>query len=128
MDIVLSLLTPEEEGDLDLRSEAREAEAQGIKFLSFPIPDRQVPCSEVDVTEALEKLDADLSAGKGVVVHCRQGIGWAGMIAACLLVAKGMTPDEATQSLSKERGVRIPETEAQRRWIERYAATLALKA
>lgn len=35
VDALLSLLTPDEERDLDLRSEANEAEANGIEFLSF---------------------------------------------------------------------------------------------
>jgi hypothetical protein len=40
---VLSLLTPDEERDLDLRDEASEARKSGLDFYSFPIADRQVP-------------------------------------------------------------------------------------
>jgi hypothetical protein len=40
-----------------------------MKFLSFAIPDRQVPESEAKLTEALEKLDAELVAGRNVVLH-----------------------------------------------------------
>ena len=42
IDTVFSLLTPEEEQDLDLAKEAATVRALGMKFLSFPIPDRQV--------------------------------------------------------------------------------------
>jgi protein-tyrosine phosphatase len=42
-----------------------------MKFLSLPIPDRQVPNSESEVSAALDRFDTDLSAGKNVVVHCR---------------------------------------------------------
>jgi protein-tyrosine phosphatase len=125
IDTVLSLLTPEEEKDLDLKNEARAAKAQGMKFISFPIPDRQVPRSESEVASALEKLDADLSSGKNVVVHCRQGVGRTGLVAACLLATKGFSPGAAVETLSAARGLQIPETVDQRRWIDHYAATLA---
>lgn len=122
---VLSLLTPEEEHDLDLKREAREAKAQGMKFISLPIPDRQTPNSESEVSAALDRLDTDLAAGKNIVVHCRQGVGRTGLVAACLLVAKGLTPDAAVKTLSVARGTQVPETVEQRRWIDHYAAVLA---
>jgi len=44
--VVFSLLTPEEEDDLDIAAEASIARTHGMNFLSFPILDRQVPDSE----------------------------------------------------------------------------------
>jgi len=35
-----------------------------MKFVSLPIPDRQVPNSESEVSAALDRLDFDLSEGK----------------------------------------------------------------
>jgi protein-tyrosine phosphatase len=125
IDTVLSLLTPDEEQDLDLKREARVAKAQGINFASLPIPDRQVPNSESEVRAALDRLDDDLSAGRNVVVHCRQRIGRTGLIAACLLITKGLTSKDAIKILSAARGNPIPETIEQRHWIDRYAAVLA---
>jgi hypothetical protein len=37
---------------------------------------------------------------------------------------KGFTPEAAIERLSASRGASVPETAAQRRWIERYAAIL----
>jgi protein tyrosine phosphatase (PTP) superfamily phosphohydrolase (DUF442 family) len=125
VDTVLSLLTPEEEADLDLQSEAREARMQGMEFASFPIPDRQVPRSEVKWAEALDEVTRALSAGKNVLVHCRQGIGRTGLLAACLLVRKGMSPGAAVESVSAARGVSVPETVEQRDWIDHYAVALS---
>src|ERR1700684_2608214 len=93
VDTVLSWLPPEEEQELDLKREARDVKAQGMKFVSLPIPDREVPNSESEVSAMWERLDADLSAGKNVVLRCRQGVGRTGLVGACLLVAKGLTPD-----------------------------------
>jgi hypothetical protein len=71
IDIVFSLLTAEEERDLDLQREAHEARAQGMAFLSFPIADRRVPESAAEAALALERLDKELGAGRRVVIHCR---------------------------------------------------------
>jgi protein-tyrosine phosphatase len=122
---VFSLLETAEEAELELALESATVESLGMRFLSFPIPDRQVPASENRLTGALEDLDAELRVGRNVVVHCRQGIGRTGLVAACLLVTKGNDPRTAIQRLSAARGVPIPETDEQRRWIEKYATTLA---
>src|SRR5262249_46149891 len=92
VDEVLSLLTTDEEEALDLEKEARLAAKEGLTFLSFPIFDRQIPSSQAVLTSTLEKIDADLSTAKNVLIHCRQGIGRTGLVAACLLVSKGLDP------------------------------------
>ena len=125
IDVVVSLLTTEEEEDLDLGREAGAVKGRGMKFVSFPIPDRQVPSSQSEMTAAVERIDEELAAGKNVVVHCRQGVGRTGLVGACLLVGKGFSPEKAVQSLSVARGNPVPETEEQRRWIDHYAAILA---
>jgi protein-tyrosine phosphatase len=124
VDTVLSLLTADEEKELDLQDEARKVKNLGMGFQSFPIRDREVPTSEAKLAAALEELDADLSAGKNAVIHCRQGVGRTGLVAACLLVTKGLSSGAAISSVSAARGTPVPETEEQRRWINHYAATL----
>jgi protein-tyrosine phosphatase len=125
VDAVLSLLTAAEEESLDLTHEAREVKANKMHFLSLPIPDRQVPGSESEVAAILEQVNAHLSSGKDVVVHCRQGVGRSGLIGACLLVSRGLDPSTAVHHVSTARGLSVPETDGQRRWIDRYAAALA---
>jgi protein-tyrosine phosphatase len=125
IDTVLSLLTPEEEQALDLAGEADAVKTGGMEFLSLPIPDRQVPTSETELTAAMEKVNARLAAGRGVLVHCRQGVGRSGLVAACLLVTRGVDPSAAVERVSAAREVAIPETREQRQWIDHYAAILA---
>jgi len=102
-----------------------EAKAHGMEVVSLPIPDRQVPKSEAKVVAALEKLEGDLSSEKDFVLHCRQGIGRTGLLAACLLVMKGFDPETAVKRLSVARGATVPETQEQRRWLDHFAAILA---
>jgi protein-tyrosine phosphatase len=122
---VFSLLTADEERDLDLTNEAAEVKARGMKFTSLPVPDRGVPNSESELAAALEEVDADLMSGRNVVIHCRQGIGRSGLATACLLVTKGLDSKSAVERISAARGVKVPETADQLHWIEHYAALLA---
>jgi protein-tyrosine phosphatase len=125
LNTAVSLLTPEEEKHLDLRDEARAVPGLGMMFISFPIPDREVPSSQTEFAALLDKIDRDLTAGRNVILHCRAGIGRSGLVAACLLVMKGVSPEEAVKKVSAARGVSVPETKEQRNWIDQYAATLA---
>lgn len=123
-DAILSLLTAEEERDLNLVQERTEARKQGLKFLSLPIPDRDVPQSETNLNETLRQTGSVLSSGKNLLIHCRQGIGRSGLIAACLLIRAGMSPGAAVEVISSARGVTVPETNEQRDWIERFAPAI----
>ena len=122
---VLSLLTREENSELGLRDGGREVQRQGLEFSSFPIPDLQVPRSESKLGEVLDKVAGNLSSGKNVLIHCRQGIGRTGLVAACLLVKSSMSPGAAVEAASAARGMSVPETPEQRDWIERYAPAFA---
>jgi len=115
----------EESADLGLDKERAECEANGIEFRSLPIVDRSVPRSDVDTVAFLRELERVLSRGANVAVHCRQGIGRSGLIAASLLMETGLNPDEAVRKVSEARRIAIPETEEQRIWIDRFGATLA---
>ena len=123
VDVFVSLL---EAADLDLEDERAHGEANGIEFHSFPIPDRSVPAG-FDIRKFVSDLDSKLSQGKNVAIHCRQGIGRAGLIAAALLIEQGLGPEEAIKRVSAARRIPIPETEEQKLWIESFAASLARK-
>jgi protein-tyrosine phosphatase len=117
LDVVVSLLEEHEAAQLELGHEGEIAESKGIRFISFPIPDRGVPASTRDARSLLSNLSGALADGKNVAVHCRQGIGRSGLIAAGLLVTSGMEAEKAVRAVSAARGQNIPETPAQLQWI-----------
>lgn len=124
IEFVVSLLMPDEVSDLNLDREQTVCEANGLRFLSLPIVDRGVPSSESNASKLIAQLDAELSRGVNINVHCRQGLGRAGMIASSLLIEKGVAPDQAIRRVSKTRGSPVPETSEQRDWIDHFAARM----
>jgi protein-tyrosine phosphatase len=125
LDVIVSLLENEEAGQMDLLGERQAAEDHALRFISFPIPDRGVPASLHEAASLIAGITAQLEAGKNVAIHCRQGIGRSGLIAAGALIAAGTSPDEAMQIVSSARGISVPETTDQRRWAERLPSGLA---
>ncbi len=126
IDTVVSLLTPGEESDLGLKEEGAHAVKHGMSFISFPIPDRQVPPSEREFTEIVDRLELRLAGGGNIALHCRQGVGRTGLVAAGLLLAKGFDSERVVQLLSDARGIPVPETVEQRRWLDRFASQFAV--
>jgi protein-tyrosine phosphatase len=119
--VVVSLLTPAEDKEFELKSESVVVKAKGIQFISSPVEDRGVPQSSVKFEDLVAKLAADIQHGRNIAVHCRQGIGRSSLLSAAVLVFQGEELDEALAAISGARAVSVPETEAQRAWLERFA-------
>ncbi len=124
VDVVVSLLEDEEASQLDLGDERGATLANRMTFISFPIPDRGVPASMQDTASLVGKIAIALDAGKNVALHCRQGIGRSGLIAAGVLMTSATSPQQAIQLVSAARGIATPETAEQRRWIQELPAAL----
>ena len=124
-DVVVSLLTTEEMTDLGLTDEANLSRSHGLQFYGFQIPDLGVPSSMAVAQEFLETLIGELAAGKRVAVHCRQGVGRSGLVAASLLSLSGIDPETAFERVSAARGLPVPETPEQKRWVTRLAEEFA---
>ena len=127
IDVVISLLQPDEEAQLALDSEASVAAAQGIDFRSFPIPDRGVPASREAVAELAHSIVERLESGKSVAVHCRQGIGRSSLIVGSALLAAGQDVAIALKAIMDSRGIDVPETDEQRQWFRDFASWLSLR-
>ena len=120
---LVSALSAGEIQDAELGSEADECAAVGIRFVQIPIRDRSTPTFE-QIESTLDELAQELQQGHHVVVHCRYGIGRSSLIAAALLVMSGRTPDDAWYEISQARGLAVPDTLAQREWVERLYAQM----
>jgi protein-tyrosine phosphatase len=119
IDVIVSLLESGEATELDLSKEHEVVKATGIRFMSFPIPDRGVPVSQKEALSLLASITAILEEGRNVAVHCRQSDGRSGLIAAGLLVTSGADVDKALQTVGAAGGQIVPETEVQLQWIKR---------
>ena len=117
-DVLVSLLTREEEADLDLEHERAACSARGIKFLSFPIPDRHAPESVDAFLKFIDSLHYDLLQGRSIAAHCRAGIGRSALLLASLMRREGHTAADAFRRISYARGMQTPDTPEQLRWVE----------
>lgn len=101
---VLAPLLEEHEFELlGLDSYHEQADARGLSVKACPIMDGQVPSDEARFAEFLDELMETLLDGKSVVLHCRGGLGRAGLTAACLLVQAGMDPEGAMALVRRAR-------------------------
>jgi protein-tyrosine phosphatase len=126
VDVVVSLLTPDETADLGLEAEADECRAHGIEFRSLPTPDRGVPAFAA-AADLIARLAGSVADGRTVAVHCRQGVGRSAVLAAGVLTALGVDADSAVRAVADARGCPVPETPEQRRWIAEFAASPAAR-
>jgi protein-tyrosine phosphatase len=116
IDIVVSFLMPDEVAEFALEAEDELCEAQGIRFISFAIPDRGVPASQAAAV-LVEELEKALLDGKNVALHCRQSVGRSALIAALLFVVAGEEPHNAFKRISLVRGCKVPDTAEQEHWV-----------
>ena len=121
VNVLVSLLTADEVAELELHDKERLCGDCGLRFISFPIPDRGVPFSIPETARTVDLILEELWAGKAVAVHCRMGIGRSALIAACLLKSRGIGVDEAFAMISRARGFSVPDTAEQREWVEKFA-------
>jgi protein-tyrosine phosphatase len=118
VDVVVSLLEPAEAVELGLADEGRACAVAGIEFVTMPIPDRGVPTRTAEFVATAEHLRERLAAGATVGIHCRACIGRSSMLAAVILVLHGVEPTDAWIRIEKARGIPVPDTAEQRRWVE----------
>jgi Cyclin-dependent kinase inhibitor 3 (CDKN3) len=118
--VIVSLLEAEEVKELGLAREAGLCRDLDMEFVSFPFPDGGVPLSTGETMALTRTIVARLNEGKAVAVHCRAGIGHSSLIAACILVLLGLAPGMAFDLIGKARGVKVPDTEGQRDWVDMF--------
>lgn len=103
--LVLTLVEPAELNELKVPLLGHETKRRGIEWRHLPIADFSVPSRKFEeewVTQGREIREM-LRKGEDVLVHCKGGLGRAGMIAARLLVELGMDPEEAIHAVRRVR-------------------------
>jgi len=117
-DVLVSLLTPEEDIELALEHERAACSGHGIKFRSFPIPDRDIPESAEAFLKFIDTLHYDLLQERSIVAHCRAGIGRSSLLLAALLRREGLSTDDAFRRITQARRMLVPDTPEQLHWVE----------
>jgi protein-tyrosine phosphatase len=121
IDVIVSMLEEAEATELRLDREEAAANAAGLLFLNFPIPDRRVPSNVKRFNEFMSLLERLLAAGKRIGIHCRACIGRSSLVAASLLVRSGISTTEAWHRVEIARGLSVPDTKEQREWVDSHA-------
>jgi protein-tyrosine phosphatase len=124
VNIVVSLLTIDEESELNLTREAEAVKHNGLTYINFPIADYSVPGSKISMQQFAAELNDQLSRGACVGIHCRQSIGRSSLVAACVLVTSGESPQKAFEHIELARGVAVPDTVEQKEWVISFARAL----
>jgi hypothetical protein len=118
--LVLTLVEPAELIALKVPQLGHEIHSRGIKWSHLPIADFSVPGKKFEeewLTQG-RAIREMLRNGEDVLVHCKGGLGRAGMMAARLLVELGMEPEAAIHSVRHVRKGAI-ETPAQLALVRR---------
>ena len=121
--LVLTLVEQRELVALEVPHLGREVQRRGMEWRHLPIADHSIPSDEFEAeweTRGRE-LRALLRDGASVLVHCKGGLGRAGMIAARLLVELGVGPEEAIRRVRSVRQGAI-ETSSQLAVVRRTVA------
>lgn len=72
----------------------------------------------------VDLIVSTVEAGDAVVVHCMGGLGRSGLIAASVMVQRGVDAVEAVRCVRAVRGLRAVETRAQERFVEDFAGAM----
>jgi ADP-ribosyl-[dinitrogen reductase] hydrolase len=103
--VVVTLVEERELGWLGVADIGTEVTRHGITWRHLPIRDGGVPEQDFEVgwTTVGAELRSLLQNGGRVLIHCRGGLGRAGMISARLLVELGTSPDAAIRAVRRGR-------------------------
>ena len=92
------------------------------KYFYLPVEDDDAPAIE-DLQRAVKFISEVIAEGRGVYIHCANGVGRAPTTAAAYLISTGLSAEEAWAKIRQARPFIRP-TKVQRGTIERFAAAL----
>jgi ADP-ribosyl-[dinitrogen reductase] hydrolase len=117
---VVTLVEDIELHELQIPHLGDEVRSRFMEWRHWPIRDGATPgpAFEQSWDANSARLRSLLACGANVLIHCKGGLGRAGMIAARLLVEMGMGPSEAIAAVRAARPGAV-ETRAQEEWVSR---------
>ncbi|WP_312136388.1 ADP-ribosylglycohydrolase family protein [Brevundimonas sp.] len=103
--IVVSLIENFEFEHLGVEDLGQSVITRGMEWIHAPIQDVGVPNDNFETRWAVlgHRIRSALINGDRVLIHCRGGLGRAGLVAARLLVEFGLSPDAAIQQVRGQR-------------------------
>ncbi|MBO1081674.1 cyclin-dependent kinase inhibitor 3 family protein [Roseomonas haemaphysalidis] len=125
---VLTLVTSEELHALRVPNLGHAFAQAGIGWHHLPIEDVSTPTPawEASWLAVWEAVHAALDSSARVLVHCKGGLGRAGLVSACILIERGLAPRAAIAAIRAVRPGAV-ETPEQERYVLRIARNLAGK-
>jgi protein-tyrosine phosphatase len=111
---------------VDTRSEHKDDEAAlnaaGIELLYLPTPDTH-PLSLDELAMGSRWANQQIVQGQRVLIHCEHGVGRSVLLTAAVLVATGMSADQAMALIMRKRWQAAPNHRQMRRLQEFEVAT-----
>jgi len=119
--VIVTLVEAFELEALKVADLGERVQMRGMRWLHMPIVDVSVPSAAFERRwrEEVPGVLATLEQGGKVLVHCKGGLGRAGMVAALLLVETGDRPEAAVRKVREVRRGAI-ETPAQEQYVLGY--------
>lgn len=118
---IVSFLTDEENEELGLEYERMDCRREGFDFIKFPIEDRQVPDSYLKTKELATIIVEKITQQKKTLMQCRGGIGRVSIVSAIVLsMVHNVSAKHSFESISKIRGLQVPDTDEQLMWTEGF--------
>ncbi|WP_221799768.1 cyclin-dependent kinase inhibitor 3 family protein [Oceanobacter mangrovi] len=123
--LVLTLVESHELKSLKVPTLGEEVVQQGMTWLHMPIADYSTPTATFEQRWSSEGREVRelLRRGEDILVHCKGGMGRAGMMAARLLVELGNDPEDAIHQVRRVRSGAI-ETPSQLALVRNTKAIL----
>lgn len=121
---LVSLIEEQELRDLGIERLFDACLEEGIVLIRFPIKDVSVPSDPGEFYKLVDRLADRLKEGKAVAVHCKGGLGRAGITAACTAVAAAdgeIDADEAIRIVRQARKGTV-EISEQESFVRSFAA------
>lgn len=98
---LITLMPDEELSQNSVTSLPAQCQALGIEWFQLPVADESVPGADFDERwqQHLPRILALLDADQAIAIHCKGGSGRTGLIAARILMARGVPLTEAVSQV-----------------------------